>query len=91
MKLVAVLLFVFALIQAAFQEATPERLCPNTCPTPDGTMVCAFNGCYFNTELCTIKIFNCARKVKGMSVVKLVSDKQCNNETHTPYCTAVTF
>ncbi|XP_041449070.1 uncharacterized protein LOC121404138 [Drosophila obscura] len=87
MQLFAVLLFVLALIQVA----TPESLCLNTCPTPDGKTVCAYNGCFFNTEFCTIKTFNCHRQVKGMSVVKVVSEGVCNNETQTPYCTTVTF
>ncbi|BFG05376.1 uncharacterized protein DMAD_04124 [Drosophila madeirensis] len=88
MKRAAVLLLVLALL---LQVAVPQMLCPNNCPTPDGKMVCAFNGCYFNTEFCTIKTFNCHRKERGMSVIKVISEGECNNETQTPYCTTVPF
>ncbi|XP_034120186.1 uncharacterized protein LOC117578668 [Drosophila guanche] len=88
MKRAAVLLLVVALL---VQVAVPRMLWPNNCPKPDGKMVCAFSGCYFNTEFCTINTFNFHRKERGLSVIKVISEGACNNETQTPYCLTVMF
>ncbi|XP_023037926.1 uncharacterized protein LOC111519859 [Drosophila willistoni] len=62
--------------------------CISNCTGVNITEACAYNGCFFNAELCSLSYFNCHRQLRGANLFFVASMGLCTRE-HVPRCTTL--